>query len=128
MEKDGGIIQCNGSDRHIFPSPLQIAMGGEKAYPLELGKQATIQNVYDIFDTDKPDLACVTVLEQKEFYNQWFYSLGGAIILDKILFYKVKEPYGEFSNFLHLDLLTLTEYIGQQASIFFKHKSLLQKN
>ncbi|MDW8585905.1 hypothetical protein Q7V18_08640 [Streptococcus suis] len=77
LEKDGGIIQCNGSDRHIFPSPLQMAMGGDKAYLLELGKQATIQNVYDIFDTDKPDLDCVTVLEQKEFYNQWFYSLGG---------------------------------------------------
>ena len=77
LEKDGGIIQCNGSDRHIFPSPLQMAMGGEKAYLLEIGKQATLQNIYDIFDTNKPNLDCVTVLEQKEFYNQWFHSLGG---------------------------------------------------
>ncbi|HEM3442212.1 TPA: hypothetical protein U1B40_000871 [Streptococcus suis] len=77
LENDGGIIQCNGSDRQIFPSPLQMAMGGEKAYLLEIGKQARIQNVYDIFEMNKPDLDCVTVLEQEEFYNQWFNSLGG---------------------------------------------------
>ncbi|MFS9274805.1 hypothetical protein QM453_03450 [Streptococcus mitis] len=77
LEKEGGIIQCNGSDRRVFPSPLQMVMGGEKAYLLELGRQARIQNVYNIFDTDKPDLDCVTVLEQREFYNQWFDSFGG---------------------------------------------------
>ena len=77
LEKEGGIIQCNGSDRRVFPSPLQMAMGWEKAYLLELGRQARIQNVYNIFDTDKPDLDCVTVIEQREFYNQWFDSLGG---------------------------------------------------
>lgn len=37
LEKEGGIIQCNGSDRRVFPSPLQMVMGGEKAYLLELG-------------------------------------------------------------------------------------------
>ncbi|WP_024413608.1 hypothetical protein [Streptococcus suis] len=42
LENDGGIIQCNGSDRQIFPSPLQMAMGGEKAYLLEIGKQASV--------------------------------------------------------------------------------------
>ena len=30
LEKEGGIIQCNGSDRRVFLSQLQMAMGESK--------------------------------------------------------------------------------------------------
>lgn len=75
LEKLGGIIQCNGSDKYVFPSPLQMSMGGEKAYHLELGKPASLKNVYEIFGTDKPVLECVTVEEQRKFYDTWLNSI-----------------------------------------------------
>lgn len=44
--------------------------------------------------------------------------------MDKILFYKIKDPYGEFSNFLPLDLLIMRKYTGRLVSITFKQKNL----
>lgn len=78
LEKEGGILQCNGADRCVFPSPMQMNFGGEKAYFLEMGKQASLNNVYEIFDQDKPNLNCVSVAEQKQFYDDWFTSLVGG--------------------------------------------------
>ena len=72
LEKEGGILQCNGADKCVFPSPMQLNFGGEKAYFLEMGKQASLNNVYEIFDQDKPNLNCVSVAEQKQFYEDWF--------------------------------------------------------
>ncbi len=46
---------------------VQMNFGGEKAYFLEMGKQASLNNVYKIFDQDKPNLNCVSVAEQKQF-------------------------------------------------------------
>ena len=78
LEKEGGILQCNGADKCVFPSPMQMNFGGEKAYFLEMGKQASLNNVYEIFDQDKPNLNCVSVAEQKQFYDDWFTSLVGG--------------------------------------------------
>ena len=78
LEKEGGILQCNGADKCVFPSPMQMNFGGEKAYFLEMGKQASLNNVYEIFDQDKPNLNCVSVAEQKQFYDDWFISLVGG--------------------------------------------------
>ena len=78
LEKEGGILQCNGADKCVFPSPMQMNFGGEKAYFLEMGKQASLNNVYEIFDQDKPNLDCVSVAEQKQFYDDWFTSLVGG--------------------------------------------------
>ena len=78
LEKEGEILQCNGADRCVFPSPMQMNFGGEKAYFLEMGKQASLNNVYEIFDQDKPNLNCVSVAEQKQFYDDWFTSLVGG--------------------------------------------------
>ena len=43
-----------------------------------MGKQASLNNVYEIFDQDKPNLNCVSVAEQKQFYDDWFTSLVGG--------------------------------------------------
>lgn len=75
LENEGGLIQCNGADRQVYPSRMQMECGGEKAYKLSLGKQALMADVCDIFETDKPGLQPVTVAEQEAFYQEWLASL-----------------------------------------------------
>lgn len=53
---------------------MQISMGGDKAYFLEIGEPAKIANIY-IFDTDKKDLNCVTIAEQEQYHTTWLESL-----------------------------------------------------
>ena len=72
------IYYKNENRIETFPSPMQLNFGGEKAYFLEMGKQASLNNVYEIFDQDKPNLNCVSVAEQKQFYDDWFTSLVGG--------------------------------------------------
>lgn len=80
LELFGGIIQCNGADLQVFPSPMQISMGGDKAYLLVLGKSANLKDIYRIFDTDKKPLNCVTVAEQENYYARWLDSLLGGCL------------------------------------------------
>lgn len=77
LEQTGGIIQCNGADKQVFPSPMQLSFGSQKAYSLTLGQQTRLTDCVDIFETDKNNLTCVTVQEQENFYDQWFVSLRG---------------------------------------------------
>ncbi|WNR43674.1 hypothetical protein [Paenibacillus roseipurpureus] len=74
LEDQGMILECNGAARNVYPSPMQISMGGSKAYKLLKGKQAKLTDVVDIFDYD-PSLEYVAIDEQLDFYNEWLESL-----------------------------------------------------
>ena len=68
-------LLCNASVINVYPSGMQKEFGGTKAYKLEMGKQATLSDVVDIFDYDS-ELKISSVEEQKEFCENWIESLG----------------------------------------------------
>lgn len=67
-------LLCNASVVNIYPSPMQKDFGGTKAYKLQMGKQATLSDVVDIFDYDS-ELKIGSVKEQEEFFESWIESL-----------------------------------------------------
>ena len=75
LELNNIYLLCNASVINVYPSTMQKEFGGTKAYKLEMGKQATLSDVVDIFDYDS-ELKISSVEEQKEFYENWIESLG----------------------------------------------------
>ena len=67
-------LLCNASVINVYPSGMQKEFGGTKAYKLQMGKQALLIDVVDIFDYDS-ELKIGTVKEQEEFYKNWIESL-----------------------------------------------------
>ena len=77
-EKNGGVLQCYGAVKNVYPSPMIRSMGeGRKAYFLKLGHQAKMDDIVDIFDVPDDLLKCeyATVEEQENFYSDWIESL-----------------------------------------------------
>ena len=66
-------LLCNASVINVYPSGMQKEFGGTKAYKLQMGKQATLSDVVDIFDYDS-ELKIGSVKEQKEFFESWIES------------------------------------------------------
>ena len=66
-------LLCNASVINVYPSGMQKEFGGTKAYKLQMGKQATLSDVVDIFDYDS-ELKIGSVKEQKEFFESWLES------------------------------------------------------
>ena len=66
-------LLCNASVINVYPSGMQKEFGGTKAYKLQMGKQATISDVVDIFDYDS-ELKIGSVKEQEEFFESWLES------------------------------------------------------
>ena len=67
-------LLCNASAINVYPSGMQKEFGGTKAYKLQMGKQAILIDVVDIFDYDS-ELKIGSVKEQEEFYENWIESL-----------------------------------------------------
>lgn len=76
-EPRGIMFICMGTHERVYPSPMQEDMGANTlAYKTELGKQAKLADMVDIFAPD-PETSCATVREQAEFHDRWFASLLG---------------------------------------------------
>ena len=74
LELNNIYLLCNASVINVYPSGMQKEFGGTKAYKLQMGKQATLTDVVDIFDYDN-ELKISSVKEQEEFYENWIESL-----------------------------------------------------
>ena len=74
LESKDIYLLCNASVVNIYPSPMQKDFGGTKAYKLQMGKQAVLADVVDIFDYNS-ELKIGSVEEQKKFYENWLKSL-----------------------------------------------------
>ena len=66
-------LLCNASAINVYPSGMQKEFGGTKAYKLQMGKQAVLADVVDIFDYDS-ELKIGSVKEQEEFFESWIES------------------------------------------------------
>lgn len=76
LEQDGIQILCKGANRNVYPSAMQFNMGiGRSAYMLTMHKQAMQRDVVDIFEPSNIN-ECVSVDEQKQYFNLWAESLG----------------------------------------------------
>ena len=73
LELNNIYLLCNASAINVYPSGMQKEFGGTKAYKLQMGKQATLNEVVDIFDYDS-ELKIGSVKEQEEFYESWLES------------------------------------------------------
>lgn len=77
LEKRNIQIMCNGAAENVYPSPMQVSMGGGRvAYKLYIGEGAKIKDVVDIFECDE-GLKFVDVDRQDEFYEKWLQSILG---------------------------------------------------
>ena len=74
LESKDIYLLCNASVVNIYPSPMQKDFGGTKAYKLQMGKQAVLADVVDIFDYDN-ELKIGSVEKQKKIYENWLKSL-----------------------------------------------------
>lgn len=75
LEEKNIQIICNGSALNVYPSPMALSMGsGRLAYKLSIGKQALSEDLVDIFDCNET-LNFVSILEQRNFYENWLKSL-----------------------------------------------------
>ena len=74
LELNNIYLLCNASAINVYPSGMQKEFGGTKAYKLQMGKQALLIDVVDIFDYDS-ELKIGSVKEQEEFYKNWIESL-----------------------------------------------------
>ena len=74
LELNNIYLLCNASAINVYPSGMQKEFGGTKAYKLQMGKQALLIDVVDIFDYDS-ELKIGSVKEQEEFYKNWMESL-----------------------------------------------------
>ena len=74
LELNNIYLLCNASAINVYPSGMQKEFGGTKAYKLQMGKQAALTDVVDIFDYDN-ELKIGSVKEQEEFYESWLESL-----------------------------------------------------
>ncbi|WP_146999396.1 hypothetical protein [Leptotrichia trevisanii] len=73
LELNNIYLLCNASVINVYLSLMQKEFGGTKAYKLQMGKQATLTDVVDIFDYDN-ELKISSVKEQEEFYESWIES------------------------------------------------------
>ena len=73
LELNNIYLLCNASAINVYPSLMQKEFGGTKAYKLQMGKQATLNDIVDIFDYDN-ELKIGSVKEQEEFYESWIES------------------------------------------------------
>ena len=73
LELNNIYLLCNASVINVYPSLMQKEFGGTKAYKLQMGKQATLSDVVDIFDYDS-ELKIGSVKEQEEFFESWIES------------------------------------------------------
>lgn len=66
---------CYGASRRVVLSGMGRDMAaGLKVYKVMLGKEASIKDLVDIFETGE-DVEPVSVAEQREFQEQWYESL-----------------------------------------------------
>jgi len=74
LEEENFLIQCNGAARNVYPSPMQMSMGGAKAYVLRYSQPAKLKDVINIFEKND-ELVCVHIKEQERFYVDWLKSI-----------------------------------------------------
>ena len=73
LELNNIYLLCNASVINVYPSGMQKEFGGTKAYKLQMGKQAVLADVVDIFDYNS-ELKIGSVKEQEEFFESWIES------------------------------------------------------
>ena len=75
LEAETILLNCFGSSRNVFPSPMILSMGpGMKAYRLKMGASTKMEDLVCIFEHG-PDIQPATIIEQEEFYREWLKSL-----------------------------------------------------
>jgi hypothetical protein len=71
LEANALFILCQGSAKNVHHSGMSRDMSdGLRAYSLEPGKRASLQNLVDIFDAAPAELVC-TINEQEAFFKTW---------------------------------------------------------
>src|SRR2546421_5691675 len=71
LDREGTRLCCNGARLNVWPSGMARDMGGgSKAYVLQIGRRASIDDLVDIFDS-APIEDIATVAEQRRFTEEW---------------------------------------------------------
>lgn len=71
LDREGIRLCCNGARPDVWPSGMARDMGGGlRAYVLELGRRASIDDLVDIFDA-APIEDIASVEEQRLFAKKW---------------------------------------------------------
>ncbi|RXK86141.1 hypothetical protein [Filimonas effusa] len=74
LEKKGIIVLVNGSRRDVYPSGMTLV--SSMAYVNSLGKQASLDDLVDIFDECTNRTLLSSVQEQELYHEEWLKSIG----------------------------------------------------
>lgn len=76
LGREGLIPFCYGASMNVYPSGMARQMGaGLKAYKIEMGRQAKMADLVEIFAAG-PDVIPCSVDMQREHFDQWIASLS----------------------------------------------------
>lgn len=76
LENENIKLLCKGCCLDVYPSGMMLNMGaGRKAYRLHLGKQASMDELVDIFSLCREE-DVVSIEAQEVFFTKWINSLG----------------------------------------------------
>ena len=66
---------CKGCCQNVYPSAILLSMGeGRKVYTLQMGEQAKLASLVDIFEKCDSD-QYASIEEQYNYYEAWINSL-----------------------------------------------------
>ena len=70
-------LLCKGCCKNVYPSAMMLSMGaGRREYVLNVGEQAKLESLVDIFDNCASD-EYFSIAEQQNYYDEWCNSIGG---------------------------------------------------
>lgn len=75
LERNEMKLLCKGCCQNVYPSAMLLSMGdGRKAYTLQMGEQAKLASLVDIFEKCDSD-QYASIEEQYNYYEAWINSL-----------------------------------------------------
>lgn len=75
LEAEGIDLLCNGTSVNVYPSAMQLGMGGgDRAYRLKMGFHTQMEDVVEIFEYDEDNHRLGSVAEQIQYYERWVLS------------------------------------------------------
>lgn len=75
LEIKGIGLLCNGTSLNVYPSSMQLSMGGgDRAYRLKMGAHTKMTDIVETFEYDEKLFQSCTIDQQIEFNERWILS------------------------------------------------------
>lgn len=81
LVEDGIELLCNGTSVNVYPSAMQLGMGGgDRAYYLRMGIHTSMDDIVEVFDYDPTNHIRGSIDQQIEYHKRWVISKKKRVI------------------------------------------------